>query len=119
MNTQKITSDEISDKRVSSLPTHPTSSALYGGSGLSAEEMKAAFDRLPLFIIERFNSLIDDISASGSTSAAASIPTDIADGHTLYDLFSDITNGNFASYMKIDGVTLAEIIAELKERCGI
>ena len=61
MNTQKITDSEISELKISSLPSRPTAPPSFGGRGYTAKEMKEAFDRLPLFIIERLNSLIDDV----------------------------------------------------------
>ncbi len=61
--TTKISASEISDLRISSLPLRPTASPQSGGSGYTAADMRAAFDRLPLFIIERLNSLIDDVAA--------------------------------------------------------
>ncbi len=114
MNTKKILSEEIADKRVSSLPTRPTSPTAFGGKGYTQSEMKAAFDRLALFIIERFNSLIDDIEGVGEGSLADSILTEIEDGHTLATLFSDIRNGNFASYLNVGGVSLMSRIASLE-----
>lgn len=119
MNTKTITYDEISDLTVASLPTRPTADPLYGGEGYSAEDMKRAFDRLPLFIIERLNMLIEDTARLGEGSLASEIPTGIRDGHTLAQLFSDIENGNLASYIKIGGESLSTVISRLEERCGI
>ena len=61
MNTEKITESEIEELKISSLPSRPTAPPSFGGKGYTAKEMKEAFDKLPLFIIERLNSLIDDI----------------------------------------------------------
>ena len=61
MNTKKILDSEIESLKVSSLPTRPTAPTAFGGSGYTASEMKAAFDRLPLRIIEGFNSLLTEI----------------------------------------------------------
>ena len=113
MQTRKIIGEDIADISVSSLPTRPTSDYLYGGEGYSSAQMKAAFDRLPLYIIEAFNRLIDDIVNEGDDSLAASIPTGISEGHTLYTLFRDIKNGSFASYITIDGEPLPLILARL------
>lgn len=63
MNTEKIYQSEIADLKISSLPTCPNAPVSDGGKGLSAAEMKAAFDALPLFIVERLNSLIGDVGA--------------------------------------------------------
>ncbi len=119
MNTEKITNAEIEDKLISSLPTRPTSPALYGGGGLSSSEMKAAFDKLPLHIAEKFNSLLDDIAALGDGSLASEIPTGLAEGHTLSDLFADIENGDLAWRIKVDGESLYSLLARLSERCGL
>ncbi len=70
MTTQKIKNEEIEDMKISSLPTRPNASSAFGGKGYNSSEMKAAFDKLPLFIIERFNKLIDDIAILESEIAA-------------------------------------------------
>ena len=62
MNTTKILPSEITQLKVASLPSRPTASADVGGRGYTATQMKEAFDRLPLFIIERLNDLIDELS---------------------------------------------------------
>ena len=113
MNTKKITADEIKDIRVASLPSRPTAPASFGGKGYTAAQMKEAFDRLPLFIIERFNSLLDDISAYGPDSISTEIFTGISYEHTLLDLFDDVTNGSFAAYLSVGGITLVEYLAKI------
>lgn len=118
MNTQKIKDSEIADITISSLPSRPTAPKSFGGRGYTASEMKAAFDRLPLFIIERLNSLIDDIGGVGEGSLASGVMTGIKSGHSLTDLFSDITSGSLSSYMTVLGQSLAEWITELDERLG-
>ena len=62
MKSKKITDTDIKDLKVASLPSRPTAPAANGGAGYTANQMKAAFDRLPLFIIERLNELIDDVT---------------------------------------------------------
>ena len=99
MTTEKIKNAEIAALRVSSLPSRPNASGAFGGRGYTAAEMKEAFDRLPLFLIERFNSLLDDIAASGDGSLADTVPTGLGEGHTLADLFSDIGSGALAGYL--------------------
>ena len=119
MNATKILEEEISDLKIASLPTRPTERRGFGGGGYSASEVKEAFDKLPLFIIEKFNALIDDIVALGKGSLADSIPTGIDEGHTLRRLFEDIENGNLAGYMMIGGQSLASQIVKIKETLGI
>lgn len=115
MNTTKILESEISDLKVASLPTRPTAPTAFGGKGYTSSEMKAAFDRLPLYIIERFNTLLEDIASSGDGSLSAEIPTGILDGHTLKALFDDITAGVFADYLSLGEETLAEMKVRLAE----
>ena len=116
MNTKKIIAADIEDIKVSSLPSRPTAPASFGGRGYTAAQMKAAFDRLPLFIIERFNSLIEDICSEGEGSLAADIPTGISDSHTLSDLFADILNGNMAGYLTLGEESLSEYRESNDER---
>ena len=63
MTTNLISHDEIASLKVENLPTRPTAPEYFGGLGYSAREMKAAFDKLPLFIIDVLNSLIEDVKA--------------------------------------------------------
>ena len=115
MKAKKITQDEISDMLIASLPTKPTTPTFYGGRGYSAAEMKSAFDRLPLFILERYNELIEAIGALGEESIAAAIKTGVEEEHTLSDMFSDIGSGSFPSYVKILDTTLLEYLLSLRE----
>ena len=116
MNTKKILTDEISNITVASLPSRPTAPTSFGGKGYTATEMKAAFDRLPLFIIERFNRLLDDISSDDENSLSAEIPTGITGGHTLKQFFADIESGELANYFSLDDVSLKECIGNITER---
>ena len=101
MRAKKILSSDIAELKVSSLPTKPTAPKSMGGKGYGAKEMKEAFDKLPLFIIERFNALIEDILATGTDSLSAAIGTGIKEDHTLCDMFGDVGSGEFAAYLKI------------------
>ncbi|MBE6536723.1 MAG: hypothetical protein E7673_02095 [Ruminococcaceae bacterium] len=112
MNTTKILDSEINDLKIASLPSRPTAPTAFGGRGYTSSEMKAAFDKLSLFIIKRFNMLLDDISSEGEGSLAAEIPTGISSGHTLEKLFSDITSGELPLYFSMGDETLLE----MKER---
>ena len=111
MNTNKITSAEIAPLKVASLPSRPTAPTSFGGRGYTAIQMKEAFDKLPLFIIDRLNSLIDDITSGG---VADELLTRLKDGHTLTNLFSDITSGELAGYLKVLGMTLNDAILDLR-----
>ena len=114
MKATKITSGDIADKTVSSLPTRPTLPSAFGGKGYTAAEVKEAFDKLPLYIIEKYNELIDDIKGANGGSVADAIPTGINDEHTLLELFEDIKSGAFCSYLTVTGGTLTEYLSKLR-----
>lgn len=113
MNTYKIIESEIADLKISSLPRRPTAPVAYGGRGYTQDQMKAAFDKLPLLIIERFNSLIDDIEREGEGSVTESIKTGLDENHALKNFFDDVKNGNLASYLVVGDATLIEKIYQL------
>ena len=115
MKATVIKDSEISELKISSLPTRPTAPKSTGGAGYGAKEMKEAFDRLPLFIIERFNALLEDVSAIGEDSLAAAMKTGIRDGHTLSELFSDVTDGALAGYLIIGEKSLACHLLQIRE----
>lgn len=91
----EIKPSEAKAVEVASLPTRPTSSATYGGRGLTAQQMKAAYDAYPALIKERFNSLIADLL---SGSALEDIPFSIPDHAPLKG-----TNANVLSFLTAVG----------------
>ena len=106
MKAKKIYNSDIADILISALPSRPTAPREHGGMGYGAVEMKAAFDKLPLRIIEHFNALLSDVEALGDNSLAAAIPTGIKEEHTLNTLFDDIRTGELAAYFSILGKSL-------------
>lgn len=115
MKAHKIYNEEIKNLKISSLPSRPTAPTSFGGRGYTANQVKEAFDALPLFIIERFNELIDDIKATGKDALIASIPTGIYNGHSLSDLIEDILSGAFAEYLSVADITLDEFKTDYDE----
>jgi hypothetical protein len=107
MKTTKIFDSEIRNMLISSLPSRPTAPTAFGGRGFTAIEMKEAFDKLPLYLVSKFNALIDDITRDSEDSILSSIPTGIKEGHSLKDLISDLDSGNLASYLNVQGEPLA------------
>ena len=91
----EIKPSEAKTVEVASLPTRPTSSATYGGRGLTAQQMKAAYDAYPALIKERFNALIADLL---SGSALADIPFEIPDHAPLKG-----TNANVLAFLTAVG----------------
>lgn len=114
MKSKKITEADIADKKVASLPTRPTAPAAFGGKGYTPTELKEAFDKLALYVIERYNELIDDISGTPGNSITDEIKTGIKDGHTLADMFADVKSGEFIDYLAGPEGTLAEYLATLR-----
>ena len=113
MKTKKITEKELSPLKIASLPSRPTAPSAFGGKGYTSADMKAAFDRLPLFLAERLNSLIDDVG-DYSNGIASAMPTGIADNHTLKNMFSDIILGAFAGYLLVPGGMLSDVLIEMR-----
>ena len=115
MKARQIRPADIADILISSLPSRPTAPTTLGGKGYSASQMKEAFDKLPLYVVERYNELIECIGESGEDSLAAAIPTGIREEHTLNDLFVDIKSGGIAGYLTFLGKSLSEHIYTLYE----
>jgi hypothetical protein len=114
MENFKIKSSDIEALKISSLPTRPTAAAAFGGKGYNATEMKEAFDKLPLHIVEKFNAFIDLMSAEGENSIYAKI--NISPSYTVYDLFLDMFNGNLANMICVDADSVAVKILKIEER---
>ena len=115
MKSRKITDGDISDKKVASLPTRPTAPAAFGGKGYSATELKEAFDSLPLFLVEKYNELISDITGEDGGSITDAIKTGISDTQTLADFFSDVLSGNLITYLAAPSGSVAEYLLKLRE----
>ena len=111
MKTTKITTTETEPLLIASLPTRPTAPSAFGGKGYTATEMKAAFDRLPLLIIERFNELIGDIE---NGEAFASVPTGIDGAPTIAELLRAFTAGTLASIITYRDTTLTAYLEALR-----
>lgn len=119
MPIQKITNEEILTLGVKSLPNRPSTPSLYDGNALSAEELKAAFDRLPTLIAERFNALLLSTGLfdeeNPRESFADLIATKISSTHSLAQFFEDVQNGSLASYLALSGEEkLADVISAMR-----
>ena len=114
MKANKINDADISALKVASLPTRPTTPAAFGGSGYTASEVKAAFDRLPLYVIERFNELIDDIKGESGGDITDALKTGINSTKTLRDFFDDVLSGAICDYFGAPNGTLREYLTSLR-----
>ncbi len=98
MSIRKISEEEVRARWVQRLSDTPNRMGRFGASGLSAAEMKAAYDALPLCIVEHFNTLVSVI-LEGRLSEW--IPA--AEGKSLASFFADVTSGALADYLTLDG----------------
>ncbi|MBQ2794308.1 MAG: hypothetical protein IJF05_06405 [Clostridia bacterium] len=120
MKAKTITDEEVELLKVASLPNRPTAPEEYGGSGFSAREMKEAFDRLPLYLMQRFNELIDDISAEGADSVAHAIKVGLGEEVSLRDFIDWFGSGKILAYIPVGDGNLAYFLANLRkdiDRC--
>ena len=91
MSLRKITEDEVRALWVQRLSDTPNRGGKFGTAGLSAREVKAAYDALPLRIVEAFNELVDTVEEG---RLAELIPA--AEGRSLAAFFRDVTSGELA-----------------------
>ncbi|MBQ1244669.1 MAG: hypothetical protein IIX94_02870, partial [Clostridia bacterium] len=102
MKINKISNSEFKENSVSSLPTRPNSYSKYGNEGMSAEELKRAFDKSAEILRERLNALIETLYNSDTEEGVASeIQTGIEEIPTLKALFESVENGTLASKIKL------------------
>lgn len=114
MKATKITEAEIANLKISSLPTRPNAPTSFGGLGYSSVKMKEAFDKLPLYIIDRFNVLIDDLTGESGGNLGEYIQTGIYPDHNLEDFFDDLISGAMANYMTVFGESLASYLGKMR-----
>ncbi len=116
MKTKPIYKSEADAIRIASLPTRPTLPTQYGGKGYTSAQMKEAFDALPLLLVERLNSLIEDILAEVDESISVCLNTGIGDAPKLSDIFADIKSGRFIEYITcFENQSLALYLSKLRE----
>lgn len=113
MQSKNLEYSEIEELKVSSLPTRPTAPGAFGGRGYNSSEMKAAFDKLPLYLFEKLKLLIEDLTAEGEDSYVGGYKTGIKEGHDINTLLSDIVDGNFAKYLVVNGINLHKRMIDL------
>lgn len=93
---ERITEAQIRSKGVQSLADRPNASSQYGEGGLTAAQLKAAFDRLAIYLAEKINIIQSALSAEDAPEYIRIGGEDGAEV-TLDDLLKSITNGNLAS----------------------
>ena len=120
MSIQTISRKELLENGVQSLPNRPSTPSLYSGHAMSASELKAAFDKLPTLVAERFNDLLyatglfDENDPKDMLSEL--IATGIFPEHSLSQFFEDVESGALALYLKANEKdSLADVITALRE----
>ena len=109
MSIKKITEEEVRSLWVQRLSDTPNRQGKFGTMGLSAAEMKAAYDALPLRLVEAYNTLVDAIEG-GEVAEFITSP----EGKTLAELLGGVTSGAFAALLTVDGErTLTALAAAL------
>ena len=86
---------------------------------MTATQLRAAFDRLPILLADRLNALIDAMGLYAEEeekhTVASLIATGLEEGHSLEQLFAEVESGVLAHRLSVDGErTLREVIAALE-----
>lgn len=107
---EKINENTIKSKGVQALANRPNSDgARYGESGLSAQQLKERFDRLPKEVIDKVN-LIIEIFSGGEGLKYLQIKDeengmpngfDSSNIKNLYDLLNTVADGDFAKVLRV------------------
>ena len=98
MEIKKITEDEVRALWVQRLSDTPNRKTRFGGEGMSAAEVKAVYDALPLCLVARYNALVDALAAG---ELGATIP--LYGDRTLSSLADEIASGGLAEQLSVDG----------------
>ena len=118
---EKISAEQVYGQSVERLANRPTAAARTGRGGMTPEQVKAQYDKLPKLAIEKLNELIGMINAEASDESIANaimtpIPTGEADGEykTLYEVLIDVIYGDFAGYLRLNGLWGGDLQDELE-----
>lgn len=91
-----ITPKQIQTQGVQALADRPNVSAQYGMGGLSPQQLKLWFDKLPAFLAGKFNE-IHDVLSSEDAGSYIRLALDAAGVENLEDLCASFINGAFTS----------------------
>ena len=119
-----VSKAELAAKGVSALADRPNTRKQYGVGGLTAQELKAWFDKLSVFLAEKINEIQDTISEDGA-SDYIKIDTDDANIATLGDLVRAIYSGYLserALNVTVPGLasgTLRQVLTKLNQEISL
>lgn len=121
MAIQRIDADSVYKNSVERLSNRPTAASRVGQGGLTPDKLKAAYDALAKLAIEKVNEVINAINAAPSEESIAGlmmtpIPTGELDGEykTLYEVLTDLIDGDLAGYLKLNGLWDDDLYGELE-----
>lgn len=101
---EKIKETDINAKKMTSVATRPNSTGLYGTPALTANELKAKMDALPLLAIDKINEIIEGFSDGGEV--AKSLVFKYGENkYSLADLVAMIFIGNGISDILMTDMT--------------
>ena len=106
MSIQKITEEEVRSLWVQRLSDTPNRQGKFGTMGLSAAEMKAVYDALPLRLVAAYNALVEHIESGAFGDFIAS-----DEGLTLTEFLNGVRSGALASILSVDGMRTLSALA--------
>lgn len=121
MALKRISADAIYANSLERVSNRPTSASRYGVGGLNPSQVKAQYDKMALLAIDKINEVIAAINSNApEESISGIIMTPIQTGDqddeykTLYEVMVDILGGEFASYLRLNGLFEDDLQAELE-----
>ena len=109
---ENIKETDINAKKMSAVATRPNSTGLYGTKALTANELKAKMDALPLLAIEKINEIINAMGVDGDFAKTLKFQSGDT-VYTLQELVDGIFNGDLSEILIINGNTLEFVVENL------
>lgn len=97
-----ITEKELKTNGVVSLADRPNAFSRYGSGGMTAQQLKEAFDKLSKLLADRLNDLfksLGDGTEEGNFTGAVNLPEELMGEGTLYDFLGWFAAGQIANKM--------------------
>ena len=101
-NLNKLEVDDITNNGVQALSKQPTRQSAFGEGGLSADDLKKRFDKLPTLLAKKINAIISALG-DGGDNINVKLGEKSITLKTLVNNFAEkIEKGTFADTMKVD-----------------
>ena len=121
MALDKISADQIYKNSMERAANRPTEASRFGHGGMNPAQLKAEYDKLAKLAIAKINEVISAIHSNAPEESITNIiltpmQTGDQDGEfkTLYEVMVDILGGEFAGYLKLNGLFEDDLQAELE-----